>query len=151
MLPVSYTGLGLILLGMAFLVAEVFVPASGALGVGGVLAFVIGAVILVDTDVPGYGIPIALIVTLAAVSALFVFLVVRMGLQARRRPLVSGQGTLVGGCGEVLDDFTGEGWANIQGEIWQVRSTLPLARGQRVRVKSVHGPALEVEPQPNEP
>lgn len=151
MLPISYTGLGLILLGMAFLVAEVFVPASGALGVGGVLAFVIGAVILVDTDVPGYGIPIALIVTLAAVSALFVFLVVRMGLQARRRPLVSGQGTLVGSSGEVIDDFTGEGWATIQGEIWQVRSTLPLARGQRVRVKGVHGPALEVEPQPNEP
>jgi membrane-bound serine protease (ClpP class) len=151
MLPISYTGLGLILLGMAFLVAEVFVPASGALGVGGVLAFVIGAVILVDTDVPGYGIPIALIATLAAVSALFVFLVVRMGLQARRRPVVSGQGTLVGGLGEALGDFTGEGWASIQGEIWHVRSRLPLAQGQRVRVTGIDGPILDVEPQSNEP
>jgi membrane-bound serine protease (ClpP class) len=151
MLPISYTGLGLILLGMAFLVAEAFVPASGALGVGGVLAFVIGAVILVDTDVPGYGIPIALIATLAAVSALFVFLVVRMGLQARRRPVVSGQGTLVGGQGESLGDFTGEGWVSIQGEIWHVRSKLPLAQGQRVRVTGIDGAMLDVEPQSNEP
>ena len=83
MLPVNYTGLALIILGMAFFVAEIFVPASGALGVGGVVAFVIGAVILVDTDIAGYGIPLPLIIALAIISVLFVFVIVRMGVQAR--------------------------------------------------------------------
>ncbi|MGE5028209.1 MAG: NfeD family protein, partial [Betaproteobacteria bacterium] len=69
LLPVNYAGLGLILLGIAFMVAEAFVPSFGALGLGGVTAFIIGAVILIDTDVPGFGIPVPLIVTLAAASA----------------------------------------------------------------------------------
>jgi membrane-bound serine protease (ClpP class) len=150
MLPINFAGLGLIALGMAFLVAEVFLPSSGALGVGGVLAFVIGAVILVDTDIPGYGIPLPLIVTLAVVSGGFVFMIVRMGVQARRRPVVSGQRTLIGVSGEVLSDLTVEGWARIQGEIWHVRSRLPLAQGQQVRVSAVDGRTLVVEPQPNE-
>jgi membrane-bound serine protease (ClpP class) len=147
MLPINYTGLALIVLGMAFLVAEVFLPTSGALGVGGVLAFVIGAVILVDTDAPGYGIPVPLVVALAGLCALFVFVVVRLGVKARRRPLASGIETLVDGAGEALADFEGEGWASIRGEIWRVHSTLPLTRGQRVRVSGVHGAVPEVAPQ----
>jgi membrane-bound serine protease (ClpP class) len=151
MLPISYTGVALIVLGIAFFAAEAFVPMSGALAVGGILAFVIGAVILVDTDVPGYGIPTSLIVTLAVVSALFVVIVVQMALRARRRPVVSGLETLVGGTGEVLGDFTGEGWATIQGEIWPVRSSRPLTQGERVRVSGIDGPTLDVEPQSTEP
>jgi len=147
MLPVSYTGLGLIVLGMAFLVAEVYLPTSGALGVGGVLAFVIGAVILIEPDATGFGIPIPLIATLALLGAGFVFVIVRMAVQARRRPVVSGQAALLDCPGEVLVDFTGEGWATIRGEIWQVRSAQPLSAGQRVRVTGTGGDALEVEPQ----
>lgn len=146
MLPISYAGLALIALGMAFLVAELFVPSFGALGFGGIVAFVIGAVILVDTDVPGYGIPLALIIALAIISALFVFVVVRMALQARRRRVVSGGAELVGGSGEVLQDFTGEGWATIRGEIWRVRSHTPLREGAPVRVVRIDGLTLVVEP-----
>jgi membrane-bound serine protease (ClpP class) len=151
MLPISYAGLALLVLGIAFLVAEVFLPTSGVLGVGGVLAFAIGAVVLVDTDVPGYGIPTPLILTLAAVGALFVFVIVRMGVQARARPLAAGLQALVGGAGEMLADCAGEGWARIQGEIWQVRCALPLAQGQRVRVSGVDGLMLVVEPESIEP
>jgi membrane-bound serine protease (ClpP class) len=82
---------------------------------------------------------------------LFVFIIVRMGVQARGRPVVSGAHTLVGDQGEVLADFTGEGWANIRGEIWQVRSASPLAQGERVRVTGIDGVALNVEPQSAEP
>jgi membrane-bound serine protease (ClpP class) len=151
MLPVSYAGLGLIVLGIAFLVAEVFVPTSGALGVGGVVAFVIGAVILVDTDAPAFGISLPLIATLAVLSSLFVFIVVRLAVQARVRPRVSGLETLLDASGEVIADFTDDGWASIRGEIWHVRSNLPLARGRRVRVTGVGGLTLEVEPQSTEP
>jgi membrane-bound serine protease (ClpP class) len=150
MLPINFAGLALIALGMAFLVAEVFLPTSGVLGVGGVIAFVIGAIILVDTDIPGYGIPMPLILTLAVVSGLFVFMIVRMGVQAQRRQVVSGGRALIGVYGEVLADQTVEGWASIQGEIWRVRSALPLAQGQRVRVTGIDGLTLVVEPQPDE-
>ena len=57
MLPVNYAGLALVLLGIAFFVAEAFVPSYGALGIGGVVAFAFGALMLIDTDVPGFGIP----------------------------------------------------------------------------------------------
>ena len=150
MLPFSTTGLALMALGMAFLVAEIFVPTSGALAVGGVIAFVAGAMMLIDTDVPGFGIPLALIVGIAAVTALFVLVVVGMAVQSRRRPVVSGREELAGESGEVLADFTGEGWARVHGETWRVRSVVPLTQGQRVRVTGIDGLTLDVEPQPNE-
>jgi membrane-bound serine protease (ClpP class) len=151
MLPINFTGLGLIALGVVFLVAEVFLPTSGVLGVGGVLAFVIGAIILVDTDVPGYGIPMPLILALAVLGGFFVFMIVRMGVQARARPVVTGKTALVGLSGVAASDLDVEGWATIQGEIWHVRSTLPLAQGQPLRVTGIDGRTLVVEPQPDKP
>lgn len=147
MLPFSYAGLALIALGMAFLVAEVFVPLSGALAVGGLIAFVIGAMILIDTDTPGYGVSLPLIFTIAGASAVFALLVVAMSVKARRRPVVSGREQLADGRGEVLADFSGEGWATIHGETWRVRSAVPLAQGQRVQVTRIDGLTLDVEPQ----
>ena len=90
--------------------------------------------ILFDTDIPGYGIPLPLIFAIVGVSAVFVLTVVGMAVKARRRPVVSGPETLVGGGGEVLADFAGEGWATVHGEMWRVRSAAPLSQGQRVRV-----------------
>ena len=137
--------------GLGPLLVGAIAPQVGALGVGGVLAFAIGAVILVDPDAIGYGIPIPLIATLASISALFVFVVVRMAVQARRRPVVIGQLTLLDSPGEVLADFVDEGWAKIRGEIWRVRCARPLSTGQQVRVTGIDGAALDVEPQSIEP
>jgi len=148
MLPFSTTGLALMALGMAFLVAEIFVPTSGALAVGGVIAFVGGAMLLIDTDVPGFGIPLALIAAGALVTALFVLVVVGMAVKARRRKVVTGREELAGESGEVLDDFSGEGWARVHGETWRVRSASPLTRGQRVRVTHIDGLTLDVEAEP---
>ncbi len=74
MLPISYVGLALIFLGIAFLIAEAFLPTFGTLGFGGIVAFVVGALMLIDTDVPGYGIPLPVIAAVTAFSALFVFI-----------------------------------------------------------------------------
>jgi membrane-bound serine protease (ClpP class) len=146
LLPVNYAGLGLIILGIGFMVAEAFVPSFGALGVGGVVAFVIGSVMLIDTGVPGYGIPWSLIVLVALVSAAFVIYVVGMALRARKRPVVSGKEEIVGSLGEVLEDCEREGWARVHGENWKVRSKVPLKRGQKVRVTGMDGLVLDVEP-----
>lgn len=148
MLPVDYAGLALILIGIAFMVAEVFMPSFGILGLGGLIAFVVGSVMLIDTDVPGYGLPWGLILSLTTSTALFMFFVIGMALKARRRPVVTGAEELVGVEGTVLEDFDTEGWARIHGETWRIRSPHPLKRGARVRVRRVEGLTLEVEPLP---
>jgi len=147
LLPINYAGLGLIVLGIALMVAEAFVPSFGTLGIGGIASFVIGAVILIDTDIPGYGVPLGLIVPLSIASALAVFVIVSLALKARRRPVVTGREELIGSAGEVLEDFTGEGWARVHSETWRIASAVPLKRGQKVRVVRAQGLVLAVEPQ----
>lgn len=147
LLPVNYAGVALILLGLGFMIAEAFAPSFGVLGLGGVAAFVTGSVILIDTEVPGYGIPLALISTLAVVSALTVFAIVSMALKARRRRVVSGDAELVGSLApisRIQADNPACGWVQLQGEYWQVRSQDPLQVGQQVRVVARHGLQLDV-------
>lgn len=147
LLPVNYAGVALILLGLAFMIAEAFVPSFGVLGLGGIAAFVAGAVILIDTEVPGFGIPLALIGTLAVASALLLFLIVSMALKARRQRLVSGDASLVGSLAQVTGiraDDSACGWIQLQGEHWQVHSPTPLRPGQQVRVVGRRGLQLDV-------
>ncbi len=139
LLPVNYAGLALIVVGIGFIVAEVFLPSYGSLGVGGVIAFVAGALMLIDTGAGGFGIPWPLVAFLAVVTAVFLFVVVRMALRARRAPIVSGLTTMVGADGEMLEDSGETGWANIRGETWKVRTAGRLTRGQRIRVVDVDG------------
>ncbi|MCW2268775.1 hypothetical protein D3C77_199550 [compost metagenome] len=147
LLPVSYAGAGLILLGVAFMVAEAFMPSFGVVGFGGIVAFVVGAVILMDTDVPGFGIPLPLILFLALFSALLLGGVLGMAMRARKRALVSGDAGLVGSLATVMavndsDPFIGS--VQAQGEQWQAQCQTPLQVGQRVRVISRKGVLLDV-------
>jgi membrane-bound serine protease (ClpP class) len=146
MLPVNYAGLTLVLLGLAFLIAEAFLPSYGSLGAGGIIAFVIGAVMLIDTDIPGFGVPPWLIGSLALVSAAFIFLIGGVALKARRRPVVTGHEELIGSVGVVLEDADAEGWARVRSEQWRVQSPVPLKRGQDVRVTGRNGLVLMVTP-----
>ena len=148
LLPVNYAGLALLLLGIAFMVAEVWVTSHGALAVGGLAAFVIGSVMLIETEVPQFELPYALIGGVTAASAAFVFLVVGMLVRARRRPVVSGREELIGAPGEALEDIHGEGWARVHGERWRVRTSALLKRGQALRVAAIDGLVLEVTPAP---
>jgi len=148
-MPISYAGLALMILGIALMTAEAFVPSFGALGLGGLVAFVIGSVMLIDTDVPGYGIPWLLIVPVAITSGLFSFFVAGMAIKARARPVVTGAEEMIGAHGEILEDLDHEGWARVHSEHWRVRSSVPLKRGDRVRVRARHDLILEVEPHPD--
>ncbi len=152
LLPVNYAGVALILLGIAFMVAEAFLPSFGVLGIGGVAAFAAGAVILIDTEVPGFGIPLALIITLALTSALLVFAIVAMALKARRQRLVGGDSELIGSVAPISSVSTQDphsAWLHLQGENWQVHSATTLAAGQQVLVIARHGLQLEVAAQPS--
>jgi membrane-bound serine protease (ClpP class) len=160
MMPINYVGLGLIFLGIAFLIGEAFLPTFGSLGFGGVVAFVIGALMLIDTDVPGYGIPLPMIAAVVVFSVLFVLGVSRLALRARRRPVVTGSEALIGSVGVVLDGgllpetaaadpAAGgalAGWARVHGERWRVSSMAPVAAGHAVRVTARRGLTLTVVP-----
>lgn len=145
LMPVNYVGLALIVLGIAMMIGEVFLPSFGALGLGGIVAFVLGSVMLIDTDLPGYGVSWALIAPLAGVSAVLCFVVGSMALRARRRPVLTGSEEMPGSAGEMLEDIEQEGWARVHGERWWVHSRRPLARGTKVQVRARHGLILEVE------
>jgi membrane-bound serine protease (ClpP class) len=144
MLPVNYAGLALIFVGIGFMVGEVFLPAYGSLGIGGLIAFVVGSVILFE--VPGYTLPYALVGGFAVGSLAFLLLAMAMLVRSRRRPVVSGAEELIGASGEVLGDFEGEGWARVHSETWHVRSRSALKTGERVRVAAIDGLTLDVVP-----
>ena len=146
LLPINYAGAGLIVLGLALMIGEAFVPSFGALGIGGVAAFVIGSVILIDSEAPGYGIALPLILSVAVVSALTLVLVVGMALKSRRRPVVSGREELLGASARAVSDFAGEGSVRVHGELWNARTVGTVREGQHLRVTKIDGLTLEVSP-----
>ena len=145
-LPVNYAGLALLSLGIIFMLAEAFVPSFGALGFGGVIAFVIGSIILFDEEGTGYAVSLPLIFALSFITAVFFLFIIGAAIKARERPVVSGQEELLHASGEVLDDFEGRGRIRIHGEIWLAESATPLRQGDRVQVVAVDGLVLKVQP-----
>jgi membrane-bound serine protease (ClpP class) len=146
MLPVNFAGLALILLGVILIVSEAFVPAYGVLGTGGVISFVIGSVIFMDTGVPGFGVAVPVVVGVAIAAAAILVGIVWMAVRSHKSPVVSGREEMVGAIAEVVADFEGRGAVHVHGERWQARSRVPLKRGQSVAVTAMHGLVLDVEP-----
>ena len=132
MLPINYAGMALILLGIALMIAETFVPSVGILGFGGVAAFVIGSVILMDTDAPGFGINLGLVGGFALSSAAFFILALGMLFKSRQRPVVSGREEMLGRTGEALEDFTSTGLVRIHSETWRTRTDAPVHKHDTV-------------------
>jgi membrane-bound serine protease (ClpP class) len=150
LLPIDYAGLALMLLGIGFMVAEAFLPSFGILGIGGVVAFVFGGILLIDTDAPGFGLPIAAVIGAAAGSFAIIAAIGMLAARSRAQPVVSGKEYLLGATGVVLNTSTAQTFARVQGEMWQVQSSTPLAVGERVRVTGIEGLTLTVVPDQRE-
>ena len=147
-LPVNYAGLALILVGIALMVAEAFAPSFGALGLGGIAAFVFGAIMMFDSGIPGFGISIGFVIGLAVLVALAIIWLVGYALKLRRRGAVSGAESIVGGIGTALEDFEGEGRIWLESEAWHAVSKVPIQKDQQVVVTAMNGLVLEVQPLP---
>jgi membrane-bound serine protease (ClpP class) len=145
-LSVNYAGLALVGLGIAMMIAEVFMPSFGALGIGGLAAFVIGSIILMDTDAPGFGLNLALVGSVALVAGSAMFGTVWLAVRARRRPVTTGVEQLVGAEGVALGGFNGRGRVRVVSEEWNAESSAPIADGQRVVVEGIEGLTLKVRP-----
>ncbi len=145
-LPVDYTGLALTLLGVALMAAEAFLPSFGILGIGGIAAFVVGSVMLMDTDVPGFTIAWQLVGTIALAAGGVLMAVLTLLARSRRRAVVAGPEQMINDSGPVLHWAGHEGTVRIHGEIWRARAEASLSPGQQVRVVRIDGLTLDVEP-----
>jgi membrane-bound serine protease (ClpP class) len=145
-LPVNYAGLALIALGVMLMIAEAFMPSFGSLGVGGVIAFVFGSIILMDTEAPGFAVAWQLIGAIALVGALIFVTAVVLLARTRRRSIATGREQMLNEPALAITDFEREGVVRAHGELWQAISSAPVHAGQRLRVVKVDGLTLQVEP-----
>ncbi len=149
-LPVNYAGVALILIGVALIVTELFLPSFGVIGIGGVVAFIIGSIILMDTDVEGFEVSMPLVITVAVAAAALFSSTVLLAVRQRSRPVVSGREEMIGATAEALDSFSQTGQVRAHGEIWSARASEPVVEGQRLRIRKIDGLILEVEPERKE-
>ncbi|MGY6709134.1 MAG: NfeD family protein [Rhizobiaceae bacterium] len=144
-LPINYAGIGLLILGLLLMVAEAFAPSFGILGIGGAIAFVIGAAILFDTDVPGVEISWAVIGGIAAASLILALIIARLAMRSTRSKVVSGREELIGASAKVLDWQGQKGHVFVHGERWNATAEQPMVPGQAVRVIALNGLTLEID------
>ena len=145
-LPVNYAGLALIFMGIALMIAEAYAPSFGALGIGGIAAFIFGTIMMFDTGVPGFGISLVFVTGLALTFAVLIILLVSFILKLRRRGAVTGNESIIGAIGTAMEDFSGEGKVWLEGEAWHAQSAVPISKDQEVVVLSVDGVVIDVEP-----
>jgi len=145
-LPVNYAGVGLIVLGVILMGTEFAMPSFGALGIGGLVALIVGSLILFDTEVPGFGVPGQLVLGIGIASGLAFMGALWLAMRARNRPVTTGTAEMVGHVATALDDFQGRGRVHIRGETWQADSAEPVNRGQLLRVLAIDGLVLRVAP-----
>lgn len=147
-IPVNYAGLALIIVGLLLIVAEAFVPSFGALGFGGIAAFVFGAIMMFDTGVPGFGISLTFVIGFGLISGLFLFWLISYLLRLTRRGPVSGLESMIGRSARAMSSFTGSGLVWMDGESWSAVCDSAVDKDQMLKVTRTEGLTLYVEPLP---
>ncbi|MDE0510466.1 MAG: nodulation protein NfeD [Gammaproteobacteria bacterium] len=147
-LPVNYAGVGLMFLGVALMVGELFMPSFGILGIGGLVSFVMGSILLFDRESGNLAVSLPLITAVSVLSAGFFLIVIRSLYASRQRPVVTGAEELIGATGTVAADFSGAGIIHIHGEQWNARSETPMRSGDNARVIGRDGLTLLIEAAP---
>lgn len=143
-LPVTYAGGALMLLGIALIVGEAFAPSFGVLGLGGTVALVLGATILFDTDVPGMQLSWQVIAAIGVASVGLTLVIINLAWSSHRRRVVTGEEQLVGETGTVHDWNGSRGHVFVHSERWSAMSSEPLQAGEEVRVTGREGLVLKV-------
>lgn len=145
-LSVNYAGLALVLVGVGMIIAEFFFPTFGSLGLGGLVAFIVGSLILFDSDVPGLHIGLPVIGAVATAGGLVIVTMAWLASRSFRRPVVTGTQAMIGDTAEVFEAFSGKGRVRYGGELWNACCPSALRAGQLVRITRIQGLTLWVEP-----
>jgi membrane-bound serine protease (ClpP class) len=150
MLPVNLTGVLLICVAIALFILEAKVQGFGILGLGGIVAAVIGSLILIDVTIPELRLPLGLVLAVVIPFALIMIFMVRLALRAREAKVTTGQAGMIGLRGKAKTDIAPEGTVFVRGELWGARSRMKIARGETIRVMAMDGLVLEVEVETDE-
>jgi len=145
-LPVSMAGAALLFLGLAFMIAEAFVPSFGALGLGGLAAFALGATMLFDTKAPGFTLSWQTIASATILTGAFVTAVIAFALKSQFRTVTTGTAHLLNQTGRVESWDGTRGWVLVGGERWRATSTERLVPNQNVKITGIDGLTLTVQP-----
>ncbi|HLB41488.1 MAG TPA: nodulation protein NfeD [Gammaproteobacteria bacterium] len=146
LVPINYTGLTLVVVGLLFIIFEIFITSHGMLGIGGVIAFIIGSIMLFDVNDANYQVALSLILIMSITTALFFLIILTVILQSHKKAVVSGQEALIGSEGVVLSAMNEQIVVRVMGEIWEARALVMLNPGQKIKVTKIHGLMLLVEP-----
>ena len=147
-LPVNYAGVALIVLGIALMTGEAFAPSFGILGIGGLIALVLGTTIVIDSDLPQFQVGWPVIAGVAVFGLAATALIGRLAVNSHRLKVTSGREALLEMEGVVVDWSGRRGHVFVNGERWRATGVDSLTPGDAVRVVAVHGLTLEVEPDP---
>jgi membrane-bound serine protease (ClpP class) len=148
-LPINWLGAALLILSLALFVLEAKMAAHGVLGVGGAVAMMLGAVMLIDSPLPEMRIHWTTAIALALPFSLITVLLLSLAVRARRNKVETGSEAMVGEIGAVFSPLAPEGKVFVHGEYWNAVSPVPVPAGARVRVTEVDGLTLKVEPAPD--
>jgi membrane-bound serine protease (ClpP class) len=146
LLPINYAGAGLVLLGIGLMIAEAHIGAFGAIGVGGIVAFAIGAVMMFPSGVPGLELSPLVVAGAVGVTGSFFLLMLSLLLRSRRQSVITGKEALLGAEAQAISWDGQEGRVRVEGEVWRARAKAPLQPGTRVKVVGREGLTLIVEP-----
>jgi membrane-bound serine protease (ClpP class) len=145
MLPINVTGVVLIVVALALFVLEAKVQSYGVLGLGGILAAVIGSLMLIDLPNPELRLPLRLVLAVVFPFALIMIVMVRLALRARGTRVSTGLDGMIGLKGYAESPIQPEGWVFVRGELWRAHSKVRIATGEGVRVTGIDGLTLEVD------
>jgi membrane-bound serine protease (ClpP class) len=148
LLPINSMGVLLILVGLGMLALEVKVMSHGALAAGGILALVLGALILVNSPWPQARIHLSTALSVALPLGVIMVVLLRYAIAAKRRKAVTGEAGMVDSVGVAKTDLDPSGKVLVHGEVWDARARQPITKGTRVQVREVEGLTLVVEPAP---
>lgn len=144
LLPLNYTGVGLMLLGVILIFAEALVPSFGIMGLGGIVALSLGAMIMVETDVAVYQVSLPLIAAITVAFALLLVATLRLFYKVRQKAPVSGIQTMVGASGITLTELNPSGMVEVYGEVWNAEADASIGKGENIKVVGNQGAHLKV-------
>lgn len=144
LMPINYVGLSLLILGIIFMITEIFVSSLGILGIGGVIAFIIGSIMLFDTEQSLYQLDWTLIGIMSIFSLLFFAALIHLALKAHKKKVVTGKEGLLHAEGEVLSNHHGQLQVRVLGEIWEASSPIDLKPHDKIEVSGIEGLKLIV-------
>ena len=142
--PVSAAGILLVLLAMGLFALEIKLPSYGLLTVGGIVAMILGALMLVDAPAPELQVPLRTVVPAALLMAAWATLILGLVLRAQRQPLTTGAEGMIGTEAVAVDDLSPSGWVIVRGERWRATAESPVKAGEKVKVAAVSGLTLSV-------